>query len=177
MGPKSVFIFLILFCISVVIAGCTSPSINPATVTTTQTPIPISTTIKPAAVSKTIATTPTTLPATKSLPDYGSGRNGTLAGNVSIGPLCPVEPCRLTEEQLAAAYAARTISVFTPRGDLVARITPDPHTGYSIGLRAGTYTVDIPRNGIGGGKDLPATVIIRANETTRLDISIDTGIR
>jgi hypothetical protein len=109
-------------------------------------------------------------------PAAGSSGTGVLAGNVTIGPLCPVEPCRITEDQLAAAYATRSISVSTPGGDSVARIVPAPHTGYSIVLRAGTYSVDIPQQGV-GSSNLPKTVIIRANETLRLDISIDTGIR
>ncbi len=42
------------------------------------------------------------------VPDDGTG---TLAGNVSIGPLCPVEPCTLDPDRLASVYAARTIVV------------------------------------------------------------------
>jgi hypothetical protein len=43
-------------------------------------------------------------------PDVAGG-TGTLTGNVSIGPLCPVEPCMVPPDRLAAAYAARTIVV------------------------------------------------------------------
>lgn len=38
--------------------------------------------------------------------------NGRIEGTVTIGPLCPVEPCNLTPAQVAEAYTARTILVF-----------------------------------------------------------------
>jgi hypothetical protein len=42
------------------------------------------------------------------------GDSGALTGNVTIGPLCPVEPCTVTPDRLTAAYAARTIVVSIP---------------------------------------------------------------
>jgi hypothetical protein len=108
----------------------------------------------------------------------GSGvATGTLSGKVTIGPLCPVEPCTVTPERLASAYAARTIVVSVPGGDVIAETVPDPQNGYSVALKPGTYRVDIRHTGIDRSPDLPETVIIRADETVRLDISIDTGIR
>ena len=106
-----------------------------------------------------------------------SAGTGTLAGNVSIGPLCPVEPCSIPADRLAEAYAARPITVSTPSGTTVTRFTADPVTGYAVSLPPGTYVVDIPHQGIGGSHDLPKTVTIRSGETVRLDIAIDTGIR
>jgi hypothetical protein len=103
--------------------------------------------------------------------------NGTLAGNVSIGPLCPVEPCRVQSDQLAAAYAVRPVVIKTAGGTPVASVTADPVTGYSVSLRPGTYIVDVAHQQIGGSRELPRTVTIRSNETVRLDISVDTGIR
>jgi hypothetical protein len=106
----------------------------------------------------------------------GSG-TGTLTGNVSIGPLCPVEPCTVPHDRLVAAYAARPITISTPAGMVVATVTADPETGYSVALKPGTYVIDIQHQGIGGGKELPATVTLMSGETVRLDITIDTGIR
>ena len=106
----------------------------------------------------------------------GSG-TGTLTGNLSIGPLCPVEPCTVSQDQLVAAYAARPITISTPAGSVVAQVTGDPETGYAVSLNPGTYIIDIPHQGIGGSRELPATVTIREGEIVRLDISIDTGIR
>jgi hypothetical protein len=111
------------------------------------------------------------------LPTSPGTGTGTLTGNVSIGPLCPVEPCTLTHDRLVAAYAARPISISTTGGTVVATVTADPETGYSVTLKPGTYIVDIPHQGIGGSQGLPETVTIRSGQTVRLDISIDTGIR
>jgi len=110
------------------------------------------------------------------LPVPGGG-TGTLTGNVSIGPLCPVEPCMIDPDRLAAAYAARTIVVSLSGGAVIVEAVPDPHSGYSIALKPGTYSVDIRHQGIDRSPDLPKTVTIRKGETVRLDISIDTGIR
>jgi len=106
----------------------------------------------------------------------GSG-TGTLTGNVSIGPLCPVEPCTVSHDRLVAAYAARPITISTTTGSVVTTVTADPETGFTVALKPGTYMVDIPHQGIGGSGELPATVTIRSGGTVRLDISIDTGIR
>ena len=111
-----------------------------------------------------------------SAPGSGGGK-GTLTGNVTIGPLCPVEPCTVTPDQLAAVYAARMIVVSIPGTGIIAEAVPDPFTGYSFTLNPGTYVVDIRHQGIDRSPELPKTVSIRAGETVRLDISIDTGIR
>ena len=102
---------------------------------------------------------------------------GTLTGNVSIGPLCPVEPCSVPHDRLVAAYAARPITISAPWGSAVATVIADPETGYSVSLKPGTYVIDIHPQGIGGSRELPATVTLRSGETVRLNISIDTGIR
>jgi len=108
--------------------------------------------------------------------DTGTG-SGTLTGNVSIGPLCPVEPCTISHDRLVAAYAAYPITVSGPGGTVITSVTADPETGYAMFLKPGTYVVDIPHQGTGGSRDLPKTVAIRSGETVRLDIAIDTGIR
>jgi hypothetical protein len=108
--------------------------------------------------------------------DRSAADTGTLTGNVSIGPLCPVEPCTISHDQLVAAYAAHPITISTPAGNSIATVTADPETGYMVTLNPGTYVINSPNQGI-GSRDLPKTVTIRAGETTRLDITIDTGIR
>ena len=108
----------------------------------------------------------------------GTGNTtGTLTGNVSIGPLCPVEPCTVPHERLVAAYAARPITISTPDGIVITTVTADPESGYTVALKPGTYVVTNQKQGIGGSSDLPATVTIRSGETVVLNISIDTGIR
>ena len=112
-----------------------------------------------------------------SLPPGTGDGNGTLTGKVSIGPLCPVEPCTVPHDRLVAAYTARPITLSTPAGTVVTTVTADPETGYTVVLKPGIYVVDIQHQGIGGSRELPTTVTIRRGETVRLDISIDTGIR
>jgi hypothetical protein len=106
----------------------------------------------------------------------GAG-TGTLTGNVTIGPLCPVEPCTISHDRLVAAYAARPITISIPGGTVITSVTANPETGYTVALKPGTYVVDIPHQSIGGSRELPETVTIRNGETVRLDISVDTGIR
>ena len=111
------------------------------------------------------------------LPAGTGSTTGTLTGKVSIGPLCPVEPCTVPHDRLVAVYAARPITISTPSGTVVTTVTADPASGFTVALKPGTYVVAIPKQGIGGSPDLPATVTIRSGEMVRLDISIDTGIR
>ena len=111
------------------------------------------------------------------LPAERGNTTGTLTGKVSIGPLCPVEPCTVPHDRLVAAYAARPITISTPDGIVVTSVIADPESGYTVALKPGKYVVAIPKQGIGGSPDLPATVTIRSGEAVRLDISIDTGIR
>jgi hypothetical protein len=108
---------------------------------------------------------------------FGGGMNGTLTGNVTIGPLCPVEPCQVSPEHLEAVYAARTVTVRSPAGDLLAEQHPDPWSGYTLSLRPGVYRVDIVPGGMHTNPDLPQPVTIRPGVTTRVNITIDTGIR
>ena len=110
------------------------------------------------------------------VPGHGTA-NGTLAGSVTIGPLCPVEPCRVTADQLRDVYAAHPIVIATPGGMTVAELTADPENGYSVTLRPGTYVVDTARTGPGGSRGLPATVTIRSGVTVLLNVTIETGIR
>jgi hypothetical protein len=111
------------------------------------------------------------------LPAETGNTTGTLTGKVSIGPLCPVEPCTIPHDRLVAAYAARPITISTPDGIVVTSVTADPESGYTVALKPGMYVVAIPKQGIGGSSELPATVTIRSGQTVRLDISIDTEIR
>jgi hypothetical protein len=108
----------------------------------------------------------------------GAGNStGTLTGIVSIGPLCPVEPCTIPHDRLVAAYAALPITISTTGGALVTSVTADPVTGYTVILRPGTYIVDEAFRDVGGSPDLPRIVTIRSGETVWLNISVDTGIR
>jgi hypothetical protein len=108
---------------------------------------------------------------------FPANGTGVLMGNLTLGPLCPVEPCTISHEQIIAAYAARPILITTERGTFIGSVTADPDRGYSVTLEPGTYVVDIRHQGIGRSGDLPKTVTIRPGDIVRLDIYVDTGIR
>ena len=90
------------------------------------------------------------------------GGTGQLEGVVTIGPLCPVEPCHISDEQYAAAYAARHL-VITDLGAssrmYLVPFSPDGH--YRIQLPEGQYLVDLPKNGIDRSPGVPKTVEIK----------------
>jgi hypothetical protein len=103
--------------------------------------------------------------------------NGFLRGIVSIGPLCPVEPCNLSNGQLESVYASRKITVYNQsRTSIVAEFHADVNGNYNIQLPAGTYVIDTEHAAV-GSSNLPQTVQINAGATTTLNITIDTGIR
>lgn len=104
---------------------------------------------------------------------------GLLVGKVSIGPLQPVSREGMPDPTPAPeVYAARKILVLSSSGRReIARISIDPDGTYQVMLPVGRYQVDIAGSGIDRGIDLPATIEILKDQTTRLDIDIDTGIR
>jgi hypothetical protein len=105
---------------------------------------------------------------------------GYLEGKITIGPLCPVGriPPDLNCQPTEATYKAWPTAIWTPgKIILVANIYPDNNGTYKIALPAGSYVVDIERQQSIGARNLPANVVVRANESTTLDINIDTGIR
>ncbi len=111
------------------------------------------------------------------IPSGPGAGTGTLTGNVTIGPRCPAEPCTVPNDRLAAAFAARPITISTPGGTVIASVTADPETGYAVALRPGrTWSISPTREPVGAG-ELPETVTIRNGETVRLNITVDIGIR
>jgi hypothetical protein len=103
---------------------------------------------------------------------------GTLQGQVTIGPICPVErpdqPCTPSPD----TYAARKVLVFSSDGaTLVATVSLNETGYYRVALDPGSYVVNINRGGIDRSLDMPRTITLAAGETITLDISIDTGIR
>jgi len=105
---------------------------------------------------------------------------GTLEGHMTIGPVCPVEREGETCTPTEAMYAARAVSVYTQDNKtLVTTLIPDSEGIFSVKLREGSYYLELadPRSGIGGATGLPRTLAIEAGKTTRIDVSVDTGIR
>jgi hypothetical protein len=106
--------------------------------------------------------------------------NGTIKGNISIGPICPVEKdppdpaCLPTAE----TYKAYPVFIRLLNGSVKTFISPATDGSFSMGLPAGRYyiTLEKQQNGI-GSSNLPMEIIVNPGLETDLDIHIDTGIR
>jgi len=113
--------------------------------------------------------------------EHDNGTNpktGLFEANVTIGPLCPVEPCEISDAQKAEIYSARKIQIYTEnRKKLVKEHSSGPDGRIKAELEAGTYIVDMKPLGIDRTADLPVEVRILPGEKVSLNISIDTGIR
>lgn len=104
---------------------------------------------------------------------------GTLIGKVTIGPLCPVEPC---PESAPNPYTSRKLVLKPVKGDLTGKeifVELKPDGGFLLEkLPVGTYQLTITNcDFLGCNYALPKTATIETNKTTRVDIDIDTGIR
>lgn len=105
---------------------------------------------------------------------------GFIEGRVTIGPLCPVEPCNVNPEQLEKMYETRKISIYSEDKILVKEVKLNKIGYYKVELNPGSYIVDMDNvnGGFGiGGSNLPKDVKVESGDTIKLDINIDTGIR
>lgn len=103
---------------------------------------------------------------------------GALTGHVSIGPLQPVERVGVpSPPPPPAACTARRLLVTPSGGGASQTVAVQPDCTYRVGLAPGAYVVTLARSGIDRATNLPATVHISAGQTTRLDVSVDTGMR
>jgi hypothetical protein len=121
----------------------------------------------------------TALDAAPSSTPGGSGDIGYLEGQVTIGPLRPVErvgvPPPTPPPELCTSLGFIVASA--DGAAEVARFSPGPECSYRVALRSGVYVVRLATGGLRRTKNLPATVQITGGRTTRLDVRIDTGIR
>lgn len=104
---------------------------------------------------------------------------GFLDGSASIGPLEPVQRIGVpTPTPPPAACTSRGLVIYSATsGQEVTRVSFSADCTYRVALPAGSYRVELARSGIDRSPNLPQTVTITAGKTTRLDVSIDTGIR
>lgn len=104
---------------------------------------------------------------------------GTVVGKVSIGPLCPVEPC---PEEFENPYLSRQL-IFIPKGggrpvDLPFYAKLDKDGGFTEEIPYGNYEVNLSDcDYLGCEYSLPKLISVEANKTLELTIDIDTGIR
>ena len=106
---------------------------------------------------------------------------GVLEGVISIGPICPVErdPPDPGCQPTAETYKAYPVGVWTSNGRRkIAQINPALDGSFRTELAPGNYLV-IFENGQNkiGSSNLPVGISILSEDTTLLNINIDTGIR
>ncbi len=100
--------------------------------------------------------------------------NGTLNGKVSIGPLCPVEPCPASTPN---PYTGRKITLSRPDGEII-KIALNSDGTFESDIPSDTYTVGLTDcTYLGCSTALPKTVEVKKGETSQVNIDIDTGIR
>ncbi len=103
--------------------------------------------------------------------------NYTLYGKVTIGPLCPVEPCSRTFD-----YTGVRVNVYDAASkNRVAQASADFRGYYGVNLEAGNYLVnvtDTAGNSFGLPRlDYTQSISIVKGRTIEMDFDIDTGIR
>ncbi len=99
---------------------------------------------------------------------------GMLSGSVTIGPLCPVEPCN---SEIGDTYSSRQILLQgVDSGNIFVSLDPDGNFWEEV--PAGIYQVTLdPCEHLGCSGTLPVQIEIIPGETYTLNINIDTGIR
>ena len=112
----------------------------------------------------------------------GAGDTGILTGNVTVGPLTPVERVDATPIlPPPEVFTSRHLVVCASDGTTKVAdvdIVPAGYYGtYSVSLQPGTYVLDYLRQGIGHASPLPKQVTVEAGRTTVVDVDFDTGIR
>jgi hypothetical protein len=109
------------------------------------------------------------------------GPAGTLVGEISVGPFCPVEvegqPC----PPPPGTYQSILVLVYArlPGGErLVAEVRPDDGGRFELPLQSGSYRVTLDHSlGIPGTPRPVEEIRVQAGRTTALAFDIDTGIR
>ncbi len=107
---------------------------------------------------------------------------GSLDLKVTIGPLCPIEPCNRTVEDIRKVYEAYAFTVKdTKTGKLVLEksLSYNGTNGVlkSTDILVGEYELDVTPSSFFTKRNFPQTFIIEKGKTTQLEVLIDTGIR
>ena len=98
---------------------------------------------------------------------------GELSGSVTIGPLCPVEPCA----DAGDVYSSRELVLQQP-GGVRHKVPLQPDGTFEAVISTGSYTVDLdPCEYPGCDGAFPVSIDIGEGEPAILNIDIDTGIR
>ncbi len=103
-------------------------------------------------------------------------KEGVLSGRVIQYPISPVEGMNMPSSKPVSGIK---LMLLTLTGQEINSLVTDNDGQYSIFLPPGSYRVEMSRNNADKrhSRDLPATVTVKEESETRLDIRIDTGIR
>jgi len=108
-----------------------------------------------------------------------TAKPGILEGHLKIISLKEVElaggkPAKLTAEN----YAEYPLIILNKDGQKeVARMTPDRAGNYRVSLPPGEYVLDVQGRRPGGVRANPQPFTVVSNQTVRVDMDIDTGVR
>ena len=108
---------------------------------------------------------------------------GFVEGHLSIASLKEVELAHeksptVTSKAHPQNYDEYPLIVLTSNGQRrVARAIADREGNYRVGLPPGDYILDVQGRGPGGIRATPRPFTVISNQTVRVDMNIDTGIR
>lgn len=103
----------------------------------------------------------------------GSADNGTFAGQITIGPVCPVEPCDFPE---GAIYQGRDLT-FLRSGASTFNVPLNVDGTFSVDLVPADYIIRMEGCAYAGCEVFPIEQTIVAGETVTFHRDFDTGIR
>jgi hypothetical protein len=102
---------------------------------------------------------------------------GSLDIKVSIGPICPVEPCTKTDAEKEQIYAAYSLIITSKTNRLLTYEKKASINSILQTMPVGEYEIDISPKNIFNRNTFPITVKVEKGKITSLKIDIDTGIR
>jgi hypothetical protein len=108
-------------------------------------------------------------------PATSAGR-GVIVGTVDIGPFCPVQPITGCPPP-AGLYSSMEVILKQTLGPDI-HVPIDDVGNFSVVVNPGTYSLTLSNCTFSGCTSaLPETVVVHPNETVRVQVTIDTGIR
>ncbi len=123
------------------------------------------------------ATCPTGSTSGEATSTFPQKNSGTVAGKVTLSPVCPVE--RIPPDPNCAPKPYETkITVSSADGSKIIKTTQSNADGtFSFTLAPGNYTIQAPGGEMIYPRCSPIMVSIKTSATVQADISCDTGIR
>jgi hypothetical protein len=97
------------------------------------------------------------------------GADSGIRGRALLGPVCPVEPCSVSELAYAGSFVVRK------DGAVVAKVKTDGQGRFEVRLGPGQYVLESESAGLPLLK--PVDVSVRADEFADVELAFDSGIR